>query len=133
MTHARCRAGIGAGLSHAPIDSAGRERYVFFAFPHIAVDEAGEPAAIFRPGRTGKSSACGALLFATNAVKESGLDEDPVGVHDHAEPEASILMNRLKRQIRAEGRDPKSLDVVELTKARLRPLSSPLSSLSLMF
>jgi Limiting CO2-inducible proteins B/C beta carbonyic anhydrases len=61
--------GIGAGLSHAPIDARGRERYIFFAFPHIAVDEKGEPAAIFRPGREGKSSACGALMYATSAVQ----------------------------------------------------------------
>ena len=61
--------GISAGLSHAPVDSHGKERYVFFAFPHIAVDETGEPAAIFRPGREGKSSACGALMYATSAVQ----------------------------------------------------------------
>lgn len=121
--------GIGAGLSHAPVSSAGRERYVFFAFPHIAVDELGEPAAIFRPGRSGKSSACGALLFATNAVKEQGLDEDPVGIHKHNECEASILLNRIKRQIRAEGQDPKKMDVVELTKLANRVITRDLNVL----
>jgi Limiting CO2-inducible proteins B/C beta carbonyic anhydrases len=111
--------GIGAGLSHAPIDDRGRERYVFFAFPHIAVDETGEPAAIFRPGREGKSSACGALLYATQAV-QGGLTEDPPGKHDPRDPEGSILVNRLKRQISADGRNPKDVDIVAMTNVRCR-------------
>ena len=27
--------GMGAGFSHSPLCSSGRERYVFFSFPHI--------------------------------------------------------------------------------------------------
>ena len=53
--------GIKAGLSHSPVAvDDGRERYVFFSFPHIAVDEAGNIGAIYRPGRPGRSCACGA-------------------------------------------------------------------------
>jgi hypothetical protein len=113
--------GIGAGLSHAPIDSQGRERYVFFALPHIAVDETGEPAAIYRPGRAGKGAACGALLYAVNAVKEGGIAEDAAGTHDPMEPEGSILMSRLKEQMRMEKVDPSKVDVVEMTKACVPP------------
>jgi hypothetical protein len=108
--------GIGAGISHAPIDPSGRERYVFFAFPHAAVDEKGEPASIYRPGRAEKSNACGALLFAVNAVKEGGIEEDSAGEHDPKEPEGSILISRIKEQMRMEKADPKTIDVVEMTK-----------------
>ena len=60
-------AGMGAGLSHAPIDSSSsRERYVFFSFPHIAIDDEGNLGKIHRPGRAGESAACGALLTALN-------------------------------------------------------------------
>jgi hypothetical protein len=58
---------MGAGLSHAPIDPRNsRERYVFFSFPHIAIDEEGNLGKIYRPGRAGESAACGALLTALN-------------------------------------------------------------------
>ena len=39
----------------------GRERYVFFSFPHIAINDGGELSAITRPNRPGTSCACGAL------------------------------------------------------------------------
>jgi hypothetical protein len=53
--------GMGAGLSHSPVSTEGRERYVFFAFPHCAVDETGKLGAISRPNRPGESCACGAM------------------------------------------------------------------------
>jgi len=31
-------AGIKAGLSHSPVCGGGKERYVFFSFPHIGID-----------------------------------------------------------------------------------------------
>ena len=49
--------GLGAGMSHSPTDPDGRERYVFFAMPHIAVDSAGSPGDCIRAGRAG----CGNL------------------------------------------------------------------------
>jgi hypothetical protein len=39
----------------------GRERYVFFSFPHTAINDAGDLGVISRPNRPGKSCACGAL------------------------------------------------------------------------
>jgi hypothetical protein len=44
------------------LQDSGRERYVFFSFPHIGIDEQGEVGAISRPGRPKKSHACGAML-----------------------------------------------------------------------
>ena len=53
--------GMKAGFSHSPLCSEGKERYVFFAFPHIAINGQGAVGAISRPGRAGASCACGAL------------------------------------------------------------------------
>ena len=110
--------GIGAGISHAPIDAAGRERYVFFAFPHAAVDGEGNVSSIYRPGRGEESKACGALLFAVNHMQENGIEEAADAQHDPKEPEGTILLSRLKEQMRMEKADPKTTDVVEMTKAR---------------
>jgi hypothetical protein len=55
------------------LQGTGRERYVFFSFPHIGIDEVGEVGAISRPGRAKKSCACGALAKCLNEVKADGL------------------------------------------------------------
>ena len=55
-------------------------------------------------------------LATAGAVKDQGLEADNPGIHDHKEPEASILLNRLKRQLKSMGRDPDEVDIVELTK-----------------
>lgn len=53
----------------------GRERYVFFSFPHIAIKEDGEVGQISRPGRLAVSSACGALIKALGDISKDGLGE----------------------------------------------------------
>ena len=67
----------------------GKERYVFFSFPHIAIDSEGEVGAISRPNRAGASSACGALIACTHSLREEGLQANMKvpGVHDPLEPE----------------------------------------------
>jgi hypothetical protein len=40
----------------------GKERFVFFSFPHIAIDSDGKVGAVSRPNRPSASSACGALI-----------------------------------------------------------------------
>lgn len=50
-----------------------RRRYVFFSFPHIAVDSTGEVGRISRPGRPGVSCACGALNKALIELKSEGV------------------------------------------------------------
>ena len=69
---------MGAGLSHAPIDSSSsRERYVFFSFPHIAIDDEGNLGKIHRPGRAGESAACGALLTALSLFQARPAPPSP--------------------------------------------------------
>lgn len=54
----------------------GKERYVFFSFPHIAIDSEGNIGAISRPNRPGASAACGALIKTMLDLKEEGVDSN---------------------------------------------------------
>ncbi len=69
----------------------GKERYVFFSFPHIAIDSNGKVGAISRPNRPGGSAACGALLKTLADFKEQGIDAHVAkpGVHDPLDVEVS--------------------------------------------
>jgi hypothetical protein len=62
--------GMGAGLSHCP-RTGGRQKYVFFSFPHIAVNAAGVVGEVSRPGCP-HSHACGALLKVLGELKKAG-------------------------------------------------------------
>lgn len=54
------KTGLSAATHHAPVVN-GKERYVYFAFPHIAISSDGRLGVCERRGRKEKSSACGAL------------------------------------------------------------------------
>ena len=54
------KTGLSAAMHHAPIVD-GKERYVYYAFPHVAIDADGKIGVCKRRGRKEKSSACGAL------------------------------------------------------------------------
>lgn len=49
---------------------------MFFAFPHIAINSAGEVGAIARPGRPNKSCACGALMKCLIELKAEGYEDN---------------------------------------------------------
>ena len=66
------KTGFGAALAHAP-DPDGRERYLFLAGPHIAFGAEGEPGVCRREGRSGPSSACGALAAILGEVQAGTL------------------------------------------------------------
>lgn len=86
--------GFMAAEHHSP-NEAGRERYVFYAIPHIAIDSAGEFGRCERTGRHGTSTACGALnafqLEMAGGKLRLGLDFDDV--------EHSLLKIRLLQEI----------------------------------
>ncbi|GBF99461.1 hypothetical protein Rsub_11947, partial [Raphidocelis subcapitata] len=110
--------GIKAGLSHSPLSvEDGRERYVFFSFPHTAINESGELGVISRPNRPGQSCACGALAKALNELQVEGLSPNcrVPGVHDPLDPEYSILKQRLARRIRYERLEPILMDLSDMT------------------
>lgn len=82
--------GFQAAHHHAPNDD-GKERYVYFAFPHIAIDEQGIPGNCRRSGRQAMSQACGALLKileeSSQGIISLDLDQDDL--------EQSLLKQRL--------------------------------------
>jgi len=88
------RTGFGAAHAHAPIDG-GRERYVYFAMPHIALGEGGEVGRCERPGRPGPSVACGALaaVVADLEVGRHTAELDPDDVEQSLLKE--VLLARL--------------------------------------
>ncbi|GAB4818999.1 hypothetical protein N2152v2_006045 [Parachlorella kessleri] len=127
--------GMGAGLSHSPVDeSSGKERYVFFSFPHIAIDSKGVVGNIARPGRAAMSCACGAIIKSLGDIKRDGLTCSckPPGVHDPEDVELSVLKQRLARRLEFEGQTDASieaLDLAELTRVAERTITSDLEFL----
>jgi len=89
------KTGFLAAHYHAPVDD-GRERYVYFAMPHTAIDEKGEIGVCYRPGRPGTSVACGALEAFRQEMLEGSLDLEL----DLDDIEQSLLKHRLFGQIR---------------------------------
>jgi len=65
--------GFGAGMAHSP-QVGGKERYAFWAGPHIAFGTAGEVGQIYRAGRAGISNACGALIALNGQIASGKLD-----------------------------------------------------------
>lgn len=84
------RTGFMAAHAHAPIVN-GRERYVYFAMPHIAIDADGVIGACARTGRPRPSAACGALMAFLDELKGSRvrLTSDPLDL------EQTLLQQRL--------------------------------------
>ena len=122
--------GLRAGLSHAPtVGPDGKERYVFFSFPHISVDEDGNAGPMARAARPG-SCACGALISALTQIKQEGLGN--VGApdaHDPLDPEFTILKQRLATRMKDEGKTPGDVDLVSFTKLAERLITADLQRL----
>ncbi|KAL4439983.1 hypothetical protein ABPG75_002984 [Micractinium tetrahymenae] len=127
--------GMGAGFSHSPVcGTTGKERYVFFSFPHISINSCGEVGPMSRPGRPGQSCACGALIKAWQEIRSEGLmcNCKIPGVHDAVNPEYSILKQRIARRLRHEGgtdESVKSLTLTDITKVAERTISDDLEFL----
>ena len=101
------KTGLKAAMHHAP-QVEGRERYVFYVVPHIAISEEGKSGFCKRRGIKEDSSACGALCLFLSELHEGKLyiklDEEDI--------EESLLKRRLLREI-PYGHIP---DLIELTK-----------------
>eukprot|EP00274_Cyanoptyche_gloeocystis_P002491 CAMPEP_0196653518 /NCGR_PEP_ID=MMETSP1086-20130531/3161_1 /TAXON_ID=77921 /ORGANISM="Cyanoptyche gloeocystis , Strain SAG4.97" /LENGTH=353 /DNA_ID=CAMNT_0041984769 /DNA_START=306 /DNA_END=1367 /DNA_ORIENTATION=+ len=67
------KTGLGAAHAHAPKQD-GYERYVYFAMPHIAIDEHGHVGHCMRDGRQEVSHACGALLGFQSELQSGIID-----------------------------------------------------------
>ena len=113
------KTGLAAAMHHAPI-ADGKERYVFYALPHIAINEEGRIGVCKRTGREGESTACGAL----NAFqKEMAGGKLNLSI-DNEDVEQSLLKMRLLREI-PYGHVP---DLLELTKITLKAIQADLET-----
>jgi hypothetical protein len=84
------KTGFKAAEHHAPV-VAGREHYVFFGLPHIAIGPEGEIGQCRRPGREEPSNACGALC-ALQKELSTGQARTWLEPED---PEYSLLKQKL--------------------------------------
>ena len=124
--------GLGAGLSHSPTDHiTGKERYVFFAMPHIAIDAEGRVGSIMRSGRRGQSCACGALVKLQPMFKQykEGKMTCDEHAYDELDPEFSILQKRLISAVDKEDIPKAGYDLAEVTRLADRVIRRDLDAL----
>lgn len=120
------RTALLAAMHHAPRQD-GRERYVFFAIPHVAVDGDGQIGVCERPG-VGESNACGALNAFLQELQKGKLNVSL----DENDLEQSLLKMRLLREI-FYGQVPDLLSLTRLVQKviitdlgnALRPIIDP--------
>ncbi len=112
------KTGMKAFISHAPKVN-GKERYVFYAFSHTAIDENENMGVCKRKGLE-KSHACGALCLFLNELAGGKinirLDEEDI--------EESLLKIRLLRELKY-GEVP---DLLTLTKITLKAIIEDLEN-----
>ena len=106
-----------AAMHHAPI-VGGKERYVYYAFPHIAIGSDGRLGVCKRRGRKEKSSACGALNVFLKEMSGGKLNL----LMDNEDVEQSLIKMRLLREI-PYGHIP---DLLELTKITQKVIQTDL-------
>jgi len=88
------KTGFLAAEYHSPrVD--GRERYVYYAMPHIAIGSDGTMGLCYRPGRVGVSTACGALVAFQKELEDGHLNLET----DRYDIEQSLLKQSLFRKI----------------------------------
>eukprot|EP00892_Ulva_mutabilis_P006024 jgi/Ulvmu1/3794/UM018_0004.1 len=126
--------GLRAGFSHSPV-VAGRERYIFFSMPHIAIDSAGRVGSLHRPGQHGgPSTACGALFALLSEFKGDPralprYAAEAPSSHAAADPEISMLRNRLARFLVRTGADVAGMYLSEFTQIAERAITTDLEDL----
>lgn len=108
------KTGLSAAMHHSP-DTDGKERYVYYALPHVAIDERAQVGLCTRAGRGGGSIACGAL----NAFqKELAGGKISPGL-DNEDIEQSLLKMRLLREI-PYGHVPGLLELTKITQTTIQ-------------
>ena len=108
--------GFGAAMGHCPLDPEdGRERFVFYGFPHVGVSHQG----VGKLDRTGRpaSGACGALLGALGAIQGADDMQKLANTPPTAEdPEFTSLVSKLAARIVKDNIDKDSLDPKSITE-----------------
>lgn len=104
------KTGLSAAMHHAP-NRDGKERYVYYALPHIAIDDEVQVGCCKRTGRGGKSIACGAL----NAFQKEIAGGTINPTMDNEDVEQSLLKMRLLKEI-PYGQVPGLLELTKITQ-----------------
>lgn len=122
-----------AGFSHSPVVS-GRERYVFYSMPHIGIAPDGIIGSIYRPGQTDPSTACGALISLLSQFKGDRravprAAANAASSHTAADPEITMLRNKLALHLQRAGVDLKTLYLPEFTQFAERVITADLEAL----
>lgn len=113
------KTGLKAAMHHSPV-VGGKERYVFYALPHIAIGSKGQLGVCKRIGRKEDSNACGALNVFLNELR-GGRTRVAM---DGEDVELSLIRTRLLEEI-PYGQVP---DLLELTKITLRAMTEDLEN-----
>jgi hypothetical protein len=125
------KTGLKAGMAHSPTlpdrDQNGkiREKYIFFAFPHVAVSADGSEGLVQRIGREKISSACGALIAIQGEAKgykgEAQYQDDI---------EYTILRNKVLHKASCQcNLATESPSLMEVTKTALEVITEDLNDL----
>lgn len=108
------KTGLAAAMHHAP-NVDGRERYVFYALSHIAIDHEGQLGVCKRTGRKGESTACGALAAFQKEMTGGKLNLSM----DNEDVEQSLIRTRLLREI-PYGKIPDLLELTKITQMAIK-------------
>lgn len=101
------KTGFIAAHTHSPIVN-GRERYIYYVLPHIAVSSDGRIGSLQRPGIDAPSTACGALLAFQAELARGAINLDL----NFDDLEQSLLKRKLMARI-----PPESVpDLLSLTR-----------------
>lgn len=104
------KTGLTAAMHHAPVVE-GKERYVYYALPHIAIDDEVQVGFCKRTGRDGKSVACGALSAFQKELAGGKIDPSI----DNTDVEQSLLKMRILKEI-PYGQVPGLLELTKITQ-----------------
>jgi hypothetical protein len=108
------KTGLSAAMHHAPVEN-GKERYVFYALPHIAIDADGKLGVCRREGREGASTACGALAAFQKEMTGGKINL----TMDNEDVEQSLIRMRLLREIQY-GKVPDLLELTKVTQSAIQ-------------
>ncbi|CAI5475815.1 unnamed protein product [Closterium sp. Yama58-4] len=118
------KVGFKAAMSHSPefpcdVDGNLKERYIFFAFPHVSIGESGEVGSLLRRGRGKPSSACGALIAINNDINSGAAPS-----MDSDDPEYTLLRKKIMTKVSGS-----NLSLVDVTRAALAAINEDLEKL----
>lgn len=114
------RTGFAAAHSHAPVVN-GRERYIYYVMPHIAISDLGEIGVCSRNGRVAPSAACGALMAFLNELESGAVSLTLQG--------DDMEQSQLKRRLHPALSRTESPDLVSLTKTAARVILEDLQEM----